>query len=152
MNLYSVCFGYKAEYKLVRHMTVFDDILYKIFGYKSLYDNDMRISGEKVYESLKYVLANSYDEARKIAYTEEEYDYYSRFSRDEMMRNKYYSSDGYYKYIKSNHEQISVDAIKIRFPLPGSRFINIARQIDREYFHDFLRLCIEYRNDEKGEE
>lgn len=153
MDLYYVCFKYKATYKLKKNLhVIWNNFLYKIFKSRWFcdnYKNYYRETGSLPVAS-KYILANSEDEAKKIAYAEEEYYEYLKNTKDYMYADKFVGliECVTYKHIETDYDKIWIEAKKVDLPMSGNEFINIAKRIDKKYFHDFLRLCVEYKDKE----
>lgn len=144
MNLYCVYFRYKARYKLKKNLIIiFNKLLSKSCWFYEDYKKYREIE-RIIYSTTKYVIANSEEEAEEVAYTTAEDSEYFKIAKDYMYSSKW-CKKATYKYIKSNCDQIWVEAKKVNLPISGEEFIIIANHIDRKYFHDFLKLCVEYK-------
>lgn len=153
MDLYYVRFRYRARYKLKKNLRViWNNFLFKIFKsywfcgkYKNYYQETYSIPG-----TYRYILANSEDEAKEIAYTKEENYEYLKNAKDSMYVDKLvgFNECALYKHIETDYDKIWIEATKINLPISGQAFVDIAKRIDKKYFHDFLRLCVEYKNKE----
>lgn len=152
MDLYYVCFRYKAAYTLKKNLhVIWNKFLYKIFKSRWFcdYKNYYRETGSLPVTS-KYILANSEDEAKEIAYAKEEYYEYLKNTKDYMYADKFIGliERTKYNHIETDYDKIWIEATKLELPMSGQVFIDIAKRIDKKYFHDFLRLCVEYKNKE----
>ena len=152
MDLYYVRFRYRARYKLKKNLRViWNNFLFKIFksywffgNYKNYYQETYSIP-----VSYRYILANSEDEAKEIAYTKEEDYEYLKIAKDSMYVDKFvgFNERALYKHIETDYDKIWIEATKIELPISGYEFVYIAKRIDKKYFHNFLRLCVEYKGD-----